>query len=119
MALPPTGYCKHCHWLIPLDFRGKLERHTPPSLAYKISQGTASATTACRGSRTMPPAETPTEVDSLAFADTPPVTRCPACRAPDVVIRSDGLLSAHTRPNSVWGEMCRGSYRPAPKTPAS
>lgn len=104
MALPPAGYCKHCNWLIPLDHRGKLERHDPNPL--RMPPRT------CPGSCTRPPADPPTEVPELAFNENPPTVVCPVC-GQEVLSRypSPPLSpSTHARPDSSWGEICIGSY---------
>lgn len=107
MALPPAGYCQHCHWLIPLDSRGRLEaHHTYSSSGFPV---------ACMGSRTRPPADPPTEVASLAFADDPPTAICQHCGR-DVIVRTEGIIAPHNEPTAYGMTVtCVGSYSvPAP-----
>lgn len=102
MALPPAGYCRHCHRLIPLDRRGRLEPHHASSASL--------VPVTCMGGRTAPPTDPPTEVASLAFADEPPTVVCTECG--ETVIeryRDPGYPIPHG-PRGPQGTYCKGSW---------
>ena len=99
------GYCRVCHFIVPLGYDGQLAPH------FKGHSSDFALTGACEGAGTRPPKLTPNRSRLAAFTCTPPYAVCTFC-GERVVVTAVKVYGRHfSGPGGADG-VCTGSGRP-------